>query len=108
MNEDKEKLKSGANVVVDTTVAIQYLAEIKEHVASAFQWTTKEGPICEENMRGIRFNLTDVTLHADSIHRGGGQIGPPTRRACFAAEMQGKPSFQEPSSWWRSLARRRP
>merc|ERR1712087_626876 len=26
----------GANVVVDTTVAIQYLAEIKEHVNSAF------------------------------------------------------------------------
>merc|ERR1739844_83360 len=86
----------GANVVVDTTQAVQYLLEIKEHVASAFQWTTKEGPVCEENMRGIRFNLTDVTLHADSIHRGGGQIGPPTRRACFAAEMQGKPSFQEP------------
>jgi len=86
----------GANLVVDTTQGVQYLNEIKEHVASAFQWTTKEGPICEENMRGIRFNLTDVTLHADSIHRGGGQIGPPTRRACFAAEMQGKPSFQEP------------
>merc|ERR1739848_898874 len=38
----------GANVVVDTTVAIQYLAEIKEHVNSAFQWCTKEGPLCEE------------------------------------------------------------
>merc|ERR1719230_1626801 len=86
----------GANVVVDTTVAIQYLAEIREHVNSAFQWCTKEGPICEENMRGIRFNLTDVTLHTDSIHRGAGQIMPPTRRACFAAEMQGKPSLQEP------------
>jgi len=86
----------GANLVVDTTQGVQYLNEIKEHVNSAFQWTTKEGPICEENMRGIRFNLTDVTLHADSIHRGAGQIMPPTRRACFAAEMQGKPSLQEP------------
>merc|ERR1712203_120940 len=86
----------GANVVVDTTVAIQYLAEIKEHVNSAFQWCTKEGPICEENMRGIRFNLTDATLHTDSIHRGAGQIMPPTRRACFAAEMMGKPTLQEP------------
>merc|ERR1712137_866215 len=86
----------GANVVVDTTVAIQYLAEIKEHVNSAFQWCTKEGPVCEENMRGIRFNLTEVTLHTDSIHRGAGQIMPPTRRACFAAEMMGKPTLQEP------------
>merc|ERR1719336_514113 len=86
----------GANVVVDQTTAVQYLTEIKEHVNSAFQWATKEGPLCEENMRGIRFNLTDVTLHTDSIHRGAGQIMPPTRRACFAAEMQGKPSLQEP------------
>merc|ERR1711988_2044481 len=86
----------GANVVVDQTTAVQYLLEIEEHVSSAFQWCTKEGPLCEENMRGIRFNLTDVTLHTDSIHRGAGQIMPPTRRGCFAAEMMGKPTLQEP------------
>jgi len=86
----------GANVVVDVTQAVQYLLEIKEHVTSAFQWATKEGPLCEENMRGIRFDLMDVTLHADAIHRGAGQIMPPTRRACFAAEMTAKPTLQEP------------
>jgi len=86
----------GANVVVDVTQGVQYLLEIKEHVNSAFQWATKEGPLCEENMRGIRFNLMDVTLHADSIHRGAGQIMPPTRRACFAAELVSKPTLQEP------------
>merc|ERR1719236_57097 len=86
----------GANVVVDKTVAIQYLNEIKEHVNSAFQWTTKEGPLCEENMRGIRFNIMDVTLHTDAIHRGAGQIMPPTRRCCFAAELTAKPTLQEP------------
>merc|ERR1719225_1241753 len=86
----------GANVVADQTSAVQYLLEIKEHVNSAFQWTTKEGPLCEENMRGIRFNIMDVTLHTDSIHRGAGQIMPPTRRVCFAAEMMGKPTLQEP------------
>merc|ERR1711937_814742 len=86
----------GANLVVDQTQAVQYMNEIKEHVNSAFQWTTKEGPLCEENMRGIRFNLMDCTLHADSIHRGAGQIMPPTRRCCFAAEMTAKPSLQEP------------
>merc|ERR1711939_835500 len=86
----------GANVVVDQTQAVQYMNEIKEHVNSAFQWTTKEGPLCEENMRGIRFNIMDVTLHADSIHRGAGQIAPPTRRVCFAAEMTAEPTLQEP------------
>jgi len=86
----------GANVVVDVTQGVQYLLEIKEHVNSAFQWASKEGPLCEENMRGIRYNIMDVTLHADAIHRGAGQIMPPTRRACFAAEMTGKPTLQEP------------
>merc|ERR1712070_1356833 len=86
----------GANLVVDMTQAVQYMNEIKEHVNSAFQWTSKEGPLCEENMRGIRFNIMDVTLHADSIHRGAGQIMPPTRRCCFAAEMTAQPTLQEP------------
>jgi len=86
----------GANVVVDVTQGVQYLLEIKEHVTSAFQWATKEGPLSEENMRGIRFNIQDVTLHTDAIHRGAGQIMPPTRRACFAAEMTAKPTLQEP------------
>merc|ERR1712045_139006 len=86
----------GANIVVDMTTAVQYLNEIKEHVNSALQWATKEGPLCEENMRGIRFNLMDVTLHTDSIHRGAGQIMPPTRRCCFAAEMTAQPTLQEP------------
>merc|ERR1712107_334917 len=40
--------------------------------------------------------ITDVTLHTDAIHRGAGQIAPPTRRCCFAAEMTGKPTLQEP------------
>jgi len=86
----------GANLVVDATQGIQYLNEIKEHVNAGFQWCTKDGPLCEENMRGIRFNLTDCTLHTDSIHRGAGQIMPPTRRCCFAAELTAKPTLQEP------------
>merc|ERR1712141_570764 len=55
-----------------------------------------EGPLCEENMRGIRFNIMDVRLIADAIHRGAGQIMPPTRRCCFAAELTAKPTLQEP------------
>mmetsp|Transcript_18716 Transcript_18716/g.21772 ORF Transcript_18716/g.21772 Transcript_18716/m.21772 type:complete len:155 (-) Transcript_18716:55-519(-) len=38
----------------------------------------------------------DVTLHTDAIHRGAGQIMPPTRRCCFAAELTAKPTLQEP------------
>merc|ERR1711988_438459 len=77
-DEDARKLwcygpeTDGPNLIIDKTVAVQYVNEIKEHVNSAFQWASKEGPLTEESMRGVRFNLTDVTLHADSIHRGAG------------------------------------
>jgi elongation factor 2 len=53
---------TGANLLVDMTKAVQYLNEIKDSFVGAFQWATKEGVLCEENMRGIRFNVLDVTL----------------------------------------------
>jgi len=87
---------TGANVIVDVTVGVQYIAEIKEHVVSGMQWASKEGPLCEENMRGIRFNIHDVTLHTDSIHRGAGQIMPAARRCLYACELTAKPTLQEP------------
>jgi elongation factor 2 len=87
---------AGPNVFVDVTQGVQYLNEIKEHVNSGFQWVTKDGPLCEENMRAIRFNIHDVTLHTDAIHRGAGQLMPCTRRVIYAAELLAKPSLQEP------------
>ena len=51
--------------MVDVTKGVQYLNEIKDSVVAGFQWATKEGVMCDENMRGVRFNIHDVTLHAD-------------------------------------------
>jgi elongation factor 2 len=86
----------GANVLVDQTKGVQYLNEIKESVNSGLLWAAKQGPICEENMRGIRFNLLDVKLHADSIHRGMGQIQPTARRVFFASTMTAECRLVEP------------
>jgi len=33
-------------------------------------------------MRGVKFQLHDAVLHADAIHRGGGQIIPTIKKAC--------------------------
>merc|ERR1711981_228930 len=87
---------SGPNIFVDNTVGVQYLNEIKDHVVSAFQWATKEGVLCEEPMRGIRYNLYDVTMHADAIHRGAGQIMPTARRCMYACCLTAQPSLMEP------------
>jgi len=87
---------SGANLLVDQTKAVQYLNEIKDSVVSGFQWATREGPIAEEPMRSVRFNIMDVTLHADAIHRGGGQIIPTARRVLYAATLLADPGLLEP------------
>ncbi|EDN10185.1 hypothetical protein HCAG_05988 [Histoplasma mississippiense (nom. inval.)] len=87
---------TGANLLVDQTKAVQYLNEIKDSVVSGFQWATREGPIADEPMRSVRFNILDVTLHADAIHRGGGQIIPTARRVLYAATLLAEPGILEP------------
>merc|ERR1711936_1437359 len=88
--------QDGANMVIDVTKGVQFLNEIKDSVKSGFDWASKEGVLCDENMRGIRFDLHDVTLHADAIHRGGGQIIPTARRVLYACCMTAGPRLMEP------------
>jgi len=87
---------NGPNILVDMTKAVQYLNEIKDSCVAAFQWATKEGVLCEENVRGCRFNIYDVVLHADAIHRGGGQIIPTCRRVVYASMLTAQPTLLEP------------
>ncbi|XP_026543489.1 elongation factor 2-like [Notechis scutatus] len=87
---------TGPNILVDITKGVQYLNEIKDSVVAGFQWATKEGVLCEENMRGVRFDIQDVTLHADAIHRGGGQIIPTARRVLYASALTAQPRLMEP------------
>ena len=83
-------------MIVDKTKAVQYLTEIRDSMECAFQGVTKEAVMTEENMRGIKFNVMDVELHPDAIHRGGGQIIPTARRVYYAAELTAQPRLQEP------------
>lgn len=87
---------TGPNLLMDVTKGVQYLNEIKDSAIAGFQWATKEGVLCEENVRGVRYNIHDVTLHADAIHRGGGQIIPTTRRVLYACQLTAKPRIMEP------------
>jgi len=83
-------------MMVDVSKGVQYMQEIKDSVVAAFAWATKEGVICEENVRAVKFNIHDVTLHADAIHRGGGQIIPTARRCLYACMLTAEPRLMEP------------
>jgi len=87
---------NGPNLMIDCTKGVQYLNEIKDSVVAGFQWASKEGVLCDENLRACRFNLYDVALHADAIHRGGGQIIPTARRVLYACMLTAEPRLMEP------------
>lgn len=84
------------NMLVDCTKGLQYLNEIKDSVNAAFSGGCYRGPLCEEPLRGVRLDIHDVTLHADAIHRGGGQIIPATRNVLYASILSASPRIQEP------------
>lgn len=87
---------TGPNILCDRAKAVQYLNDIKDSCVAAFQWATKEGVLCDENMRGVQFNIHDCSLHADNIHRGGGQIIPTCRRVLYGAQLLASPKLVEP------------
>jgi elongation factor 2 len=87
---------TGPNWCMDGTRAVQYLSEIKDSVCNGFQICTKGGPLCEEQCRGVIVRLLDITLHADSIHRGMGQILPCARKMIFAGMYTASPTIMEP------------
>jgi elongation factor 2 len=84
------------NVIVDNTKAVAYLTEIKDSICTAFGQATLDGVFCGEPMRGIKFLLNDVVLHADAIHRGAGQLMPTTKRVLYACQFKSAPALMEP------------
>merc|ERR1712029_438825 len=70
--------------------------EIKDSMVTGFQVVTGAGVLCDETVRGMRVNVEDTTLHPDSIHRGGGQIIPTSRRVFYACQLKSSPRLFEP------------
>jgi len=84
------------NFIVDAAKGVQFLNEIKDHVVGAFMQVTGGGVIADEAWRGIRINIDDVTLHADAIHRGAGQIMPCAKKVFYACQIASEPILFEP------------
>ncbi|KAK1547364.1 elongation factor Tu GTP binding domain-containing protein [Colletotrichum paranaense] len=72
------------------------LTTVKETIRQGFSWATREGPLCEEPIRNTKFRITDVSLASEAIFRGGGQIIPTSRRACYSSFLMASPRLMEP------------
>jgi elongation factor 2 len=87
---------TGPNLFIEACKGASFLGEIKESVVGGFQWACADGPVAEETCRGIGVKLLDVTLHADAIHRGMGQVMPTGRRVTYACILTAAPVLYEP------------
>ncbi|KAF8899242.1 P-loop containing nucleoside triphosphate hydrolase protein [Infundibulicybe gibba] len=92
--------ENGANILLDDTLPSQIdkklLGTVKEHIKQGFQWGAREGPLCDEPMRNVKFRLLDATLAQEPIFRGGGQIVPTARRVCYSSFLMATPRLMEP------------
>jgi len=86
----------GTNVLLDITRGIQHMKDIRDSMVNSFQSFTRHGALVEEESRGLRINIADCVLHADSTHRGDGQLIPAARRLYSACELASSPSLYEP------------
>lgn len=86
---------AGANVLSCQYNGPNNLDEVKASIQAGFRFSCEEGPLCDEPLRGLKLNLTNVSLHADAIHRGMGQMLPTARRVTFAAMCLSTPSLME-------------
>jgi elongation factor 2 len=84
------------NLLIDGTKGVQYMAEIKDSCVGAFFQATAAGVFCEEALRGVCCSIEDVTLHADAIHRGAGQMMPTMKRVLYACMIKSDPHLLEP------------
>ncbi|KAH0837913.1 Calreticulin family-domain-containing protein [Lanmaoa asiatica] len=92
---------SGPNILLDDTLPSQVvdkklLGSVKEYVKQGFQWGAREGPLCDEPMRNVKFRILDASLAQEPIFRGGGQIVPTARRVCYSSFLMATPRLMEP------------
>lgn len=90
----------GTNILLDDTlpgeVDKKLLSTCKASIVQGFQWATREGPLCEEPVRGTKLKILDATLADKPIHRGGGQMIPTARRVVHASLLTATPRLMEP------------
>lgn len=91
---------SGPNVLLDDTlpseVDKQLLGSVRESLVQGFQWATREGPLCEEPIRNVKFKMLDAVIANEPLYRGGGQVIPTARRCAYSAFLMATPRLMEP------------
>ncbi|KAK6118104.1 hypothetical protein DH2020_048153 [Rehmannia glutinosa] len=56
----------------------------------------REGPLCDEPIRNVKFKIVDAKIAPEPLNRGTGQIIPTARRVAYSAFLMASPRLMEP------------
>lgn len=84
------------NCIIDKTTGVQHMKDIQGNVVSGFNSVILNGPLTNEKLRGVKFNITDAKIIPDPVHRGSNQLVPMTGKVLKGALLSSKPRLQEP------------
>jgi len=84
------------NILYNGTTGFDYMDDMKDSLIAGFLSGISNGMYAEERVRGMMLLITDITCHADAIHRGAAQVVPAMTRLTRNAISQSAPSLLEP------------
>lgn len=90
----------GTNMLIDYSLPTETnkseLYSIRDHIVQGFDWACREGPLCEEPIRNVKFKILDATVASEGIFKASGQIIPTARRVCYSSFLMASPRLMEP------------
>lgn len=64
---------TGPNILVDDTLPAEVdkrlLTSCRDSIVQGFQWGTREGPLCDEPIRNVKFKLLNAEIAAEPFNR---------------------------------------
>ncbi|KAK6163347.1 hypothetical protein DH2020_000211 [Rehmannia glutinosa] len=92
--------RQGPNILLDDTLSSEVdkglLNAVKDSIVQGFQWGAREGPLCDEPIRNVKFKIVDAKIAPEPLNRGTGQIIPTARRVAYSAFLMASPRLMEP------------
>lgn len=92
--------QKGPNILLDDTspaeVDKSLLNAVKDSIVQGFQCGSREGPLCDEPIRNMKFKIVDASIAPEPLHRGSSQIIPTARRVAYSSFLMATPQLMEP------------
>ncbi len=89
---------TGPNILCDDTLGVdkKLLYSVKDSIVEGFVWAVKEGPLCDEPIRDVKFRMTGCELSDDPQQRVRRQLIPTARRVAYSSFLLAAPRLLEP------------